>query len=350
MQYEEDTDRVNEIATKAWARLKKDSVVPLPRNFEVWYTYYASEHQELKIEVDALLAQKGALSTEDCFDLHEKFLSENRHDKLFQKAGDHIHDAIEDVSAIMDNIRDATSGYSDTLNGVSRKLNTASSVEEISHMLKDVMAETQKMIQHNRELEKHLDQSAQVMEDLKKDLEQVRREAMTDGLTGLTNRKSFDERIVLLSEQADESGKPFTLLFMDIDHFKAFNDNYGHQVGDQVLRLVAKTLIDGVKGRDTAARYGGEEFAIILPDTTIEGGRMVAENLRKAIAMKEVINRTTGDHLGRITISAGIAQYVPGEAIPDLLDRVDAALYTAKNNGRNQVATAPTPQSVAKQA
>ena len=350
MQYQENIDRVNEIAAKAWARLKKDAIAPMPRNFEVWYMYYASEHVQLKIEMDALLAEKGALSAEDCYLLHEKFLAENRHDKLFQKAGDHIHDAIEDVSVIMDNIRDATSGYSDTLNGVGAKLESAASKEEIADMLKDVVAETQKMIAHNQELEKHLDQSARIMDDLKKDLEQVRREAMTDGLTGLTNRKSFDERIELLAEQADETGKPFTLLFMDIDHFKTFNDNYGHQVGDQVLRLVAKTLIEGVKGRDTAARYGGEEFAIILPETTMEGGRMVAESLRKAIAMKEVVNRTTGDHLGRITISAGIAQYASGEAIPDLLDRVDAALYTAKNNGRNQVATAPTPQSVAKQA
>ncbi len=350
MHYEENIDRVTDIAAKALARLKKDGTAPAPRNFEVWYTYYASEHAQLKAEIDALLGSKGSLNSEDCFALHEKFLAENRHDKLFQKAGDHIHDAIEDVSAIMDNIRDVTAEYSGTLNGVSKKMDSAASQEEIAALLKDVMAETHKMIAHNKELEKHLDQSAQVMNDLKRDLEQVRREAMTDGLTGLTNRKSFDERIALMAEQAIEENKGFTLLFMDIDHFKAFNDNYGHQVGDQVLRLVAKTLIDGVKGRDTAARYGGEEFAIILPDTTIEGGRMVAENLRKAIAMKEVVNRTSGQHLGRITISAGVAQYVPGESIPDLLDRVDGALYTAKNNGRNQVATAPTPQAAVKQA
>lgn len=350
MGFEENSDRIHEIAARAWARLKKDEIVPAPRNFEVWYMYYASEHAALREEIDTIIAEKGKITDADCFDLHEKFLSDFRHEKLFQRAGDHIHDAIEDVSTIMDNIRDVTAEYSGTLQGVSQKISNASGKDEIAALMQDVMSETQKMIAHNQELEKHLDQSAEVMEGLKKELEQVRREAMTDGLTGLVNRKSFDERMTQIIEDSKESKKSFTLLFMDIDHFKPFNDNYGHQVGDQVLRLVAKTLIDGVKGRDTAARYGGEEFAIILPDTTIEGGRMVAESLRKAIGQKEVINRTTGQHLGRITISAGVAEYVAGESAMDILERVDSALYTAKHNGRNQVAMAPTPSAPAKQA
>ncbi len=350
MQFQEDSDRINDIAAKAWARLKKDSIALSPRNFEVWYTYYANEHVQLKEEINTLIAEKGTLSGADIYVIYNKFLSENRHDELFQKAGDHIHNAIEDVSGVMDNIREATSNYSTTLNGVSAKLGSASSQEEIKAVLKDVMADTSKMLEHNKLLEEHLDQSAKIMNELKRDLEQVRREAMTDGLTGLTNRKSFDEKIDKTAEQCTADNKTFTLLLLDIDHFKAFNDNYGHQVGDQVLRLVAKTLTDGVKGRDTAARYGGEEFAIILPETTIDGGKMVAENLRKAIAMKEVINRTTGVHLGRITISIGVAQFSAGESISDLIDRADAALYTAKHNGRNQVATAPTPHGKVKQA
>lgn len=350
MQFEEDLGRINDIAARAWARLKKDNVPPSPRNFEVWYIYYANEHMALKEEVNGLIDKKGTLDIADLQVLHGKYLADNRHDQLFQKAGDHLHDTIADVSGVMDNIRETTSRYSQTLDGVSDKLGTASSKEEMAAVLKDVMSDTQKMIEHNKQLEEHLDQSARVMNELKRDLDQVRREAMTDGLTGLTNRKSFDERIVQTAAQCEIESKIFTLLLLDIDHFKTFNDNFGHQVGDQVLRLVAKTLTDGVKGRDTAARYGGEEFAIILPETTIEGGKKVAESLRKAIADKEVVNRTTGEQLGRITISIGVAEYFSSETTSDLIDRADAALYTAKHNGRNQVATAPTPGVKAKHA
>jgi diguanylate cyclase len=130
---------------------------------------------------------------------------------------------------------------------------------------------------------------------------------------------------------------------VDIDHFKSFNDNFGHQIGDQVLRLVARTLIEGVKGKDVAARYGGEEFVILLPDTTLPAGVAVGNSLRKAVATKDVINRSSGEKLGRITMSVGVAEFTPGEKITDLIERADAALYTAKHNGRNQVAAAPTP-------
>ena len=130
----------------------------------------------------------------------------------------------------------------------------------------------------------------------------------------------------------------------DIDHFKAFNDNFGHLTGDQVLRLVAMSVKANVKGQDTAARYGGEEFAIILPNTVLRSAITVADHIRKAVMTKELMKRSTGEHLGRITISLGVATLRKGDTIASLIERADSCLYAAKRHGRNRVMCETDPE------
>jgi diguanylate cyclase len=123
----------------------------------------------------------------------------------------------------------------------------------------------------------------------------------------------------------------------DIDHFKAFNDTWGHQTGDQVLRLVANCLSENVKGRDTAARYGGEEFVVILPQTQLAGAVNLANQIRAKVESKKLVKKSTGDILGIITISCGVTQYDPNESAEDFVRRADECLYAAKRAGRNRV-------------
>jgi diguanylate cyclase len=126
----------------------------------------------------------------------------------------------------------------------------------------------------------------------------------------------------------------------DIDHFKRFNDTHGHQVGDQVLRLVAQVFTNSSKGQDLAARYGGEEFAVLLPRTGIEGAAKLAEQIRQMVAGNRIRLKSNGHYLGNITLSIGCAEYYRDEAICDLIRRADDALYQANRDGRNRVAAA----------
>ena len=124
---------------------------------------------------------------------------------------------------------------------------------------------------------------------------------------------------------------------IDIDHFKRFNDAFGHQVGDEVLRLVARVINDSVVQAHTTARYGGEEFAVILPETGLGAAEQVAECIRNKMAKRRIIKRSSGTNLGSVTVSAGAAELRAGEASDGLLERADAALYRAKQQGRNRV-------------
>jgi diguanylate cyclase len=338
--YEHDLDKANEVASAALEKLHSLNIAPSPDNFEVWYLYYAQLNPDLRTEIEEKLKVDGKISETTCRALYEKYVSDSRYQDLYKKAGDQIHSTIEDVSGLVNTVKSATDEYAGTLEDVNERLTSAGSKEQLEEIVHDVVKDTGRLLEQNKQLQEQLLRSTSAMDELKRDMDKIRREAMTDGLTGLANRKMLDEQMAIMLEHAEQSGLGYVLMILDIDHFKAFNDNYGHQVGDQVLRLVARTLTDGVKGRDIVARYGGEEFVVLLPDTDLKSGLAVAENLRKAVANKEVINRSTGERLGRITMSAGVAQYAEGDSVESLIERADSALYTAKHGGRNQVAGA----------
>jgi diguanylate cyclase len=160
---------------------------------------------------------------------------------------------------------------------------------------------------------------------------------MTDPLTGISNRKAFDESLLAAANAVAREGEEVTLLLCDIDHFKLFNDTWGHQTGDQVLRLVASCLGENTKGRDTAARYGGEEFGVVLRGTGLDAATRVADQIRATVETKKLVKKSTGDVLGAITISIGVAQFGPGETGEAVVRRADACLYGAKHSGRNLV-------------
>ena len=158
-----------------------------------------------------------------------------------------------------------------------------------------------------------------------------------DALTNLYNRRWLDNKLTTVTQRAHKEGQNLCILMLDIDHFKLFNDNYGHHIGDSALTSVATTLADNIRPYDYAARYGGEEFMILLPDTTATEARIIAERLKERIRNNPVID-PNGRRLPMLTVSIGMAELKPTQDVANLVEAADTALYRAKNNGRNCVA------------
>jgi diguanylate cyclase len=205
--------------------------------------------------------------------------------------------------------------------------------EPVALLLDEIM----RLITDQARLEDRLAFSLRELDGLRRQLDRAEREARLDALTGIPNRAHFDRELRAAVARSRRDAEPLCLLMIDIDHFKAFNDRHGHQMGDQVLRLVARQLGTHAAGGGAPARYGGEEFALILRQCDLARAGVIAAQLRKGVSGKKILNRRTGESLGQVTLSIGAALYRPGESAADLVHRADEALYLAKARGRDQV-------------
>jgi diguanylate cyclase len=326
------------IADNAVRLMLANEVPPTPRNFTVWYAYASGALPELKRTVDILISNKQAFTPERSAELFTRYCDSPAQVNQLQETGGRLLYIVDQVRKHLDSAAGNATNFGKTLDNFSTKIGDQASTE-VQVLITDLVAETQKVAQRNKALEERLSRTSGEVSELKQNLEVVQKEALTDGLTGIPNRKSFDTQLREAARDAMENGEALSLMLADIDHFKRFNDNFGHKIGDQVLRLVANTLTESVKGRDTPARYGGEEFAIILPQTRITQARIVAEHIRVTLMRRRLVGRDSRDSYGNVTLSFGCAEYRPGEPITELLRRADAALYLAKHQGRNRVVT-----------
>ena len=318
-----------------------------PRNYEVWYAYATGYNPTLNQTINETLTRNGTLSAADVDQIYETYLSPARLSDRIDNVGSQIVEEIEQVMAMVDAAVGSATQYTESLAHATQDLGTAKDRDGLRAVVERLVRATRDMEENNTRLETSLKASKLEISQLQVNLEAVRNESLTDPLTSLANRKYFDSALEKNIAQSVATGEPVALLLIDIDHFKAFNDTFGHLTGDQVLRLVAIALKQNVKGQDIAARYGGEEFAIILPGTTLRSALTVADHVRRAVMTKELMKRSTGEHLGRVTVSIGVASLRKGETAQSLIERADNCLYSAKRYGRNRVMCETDPECVA---
>ncbi len=307
-----------------------------PDNFELFYAYAAGENPGLMQVMRGLIESGKPFTPELVADLRMRCLSGARAAATMETLGGDMGALINDVMDRLEAANRDTASYKAALSAATGQLGAERSQADLRKLVESLVAATRAMEQRAKALEGELQASSQQVHELRGKLDLVRKESMTDPLTQIANRKAFDEA-VKSALTGVAAGETVSLLICDIDHFKKFNDSWGHQTGDQVLRLVAACLSENTKGRDTAARYGGEEFAVLLRGTALEDATHVAEQIRATVETKKLIKKSTGDILGTITISIGVAQFAKGENVDQVVRRADACLYGAKHHGRNLV-------------
>ncbi|BAM89700.1 conserved hypothetical protein [Bradyrhizobium oligotrophicum S58] len=318
-----------------------------PRNYEIWYVYATGYNAQLNEIINGTLSRNGRLSQSDLDQLYESYLTHLKTSDRIDKVGSRVVGEIDDLMNMITDALGRTASYDASLAGADRMLASANSREQLVDIIEALARSTKEMRETNRVLEERLSLSKDEISGLQHSLEAIRAESLTDPLTGLGNRKYFDRMIETTVQTGLATDQPLSLLMFDIDHFKSFNDSYGHLTGDQVLRLVGMTLKHAIKGQDIAARYGGEEFAVVLPNTSLRQALTVADQIRCAITAKELKKKSTGEILGRVTISVGVSMLRAGDDTDALIERADACLYAAKRGGRNKVVCESDPEYTA---
>jgi diguanylate cyclase len=334
---EVDFEYATAVAEKAMRSMEQNRVPPTPNNFHTWFKYSLGTSPDLKRAIDILVGNKRKFDTTTNHDLFATYVAPHTSGETdLNNVSQQLHTVMASAKqfltvAIADNrsqIKAMNDVADQTEVGVDPKL-----------LVENLLNELAKTVTRATKLEASFVESTRELDVIRDSLNKSEERARTDALTGLPNRHALDEFFRVAQIAAMEKGEPLSVLLIDIDHFKSFNDNFGHGVGDQVLRLMAKVLRERVREIDLPARYGGEELIAVLPGADLAACAAVAERIRRSISECSITRRSTGEVLPSITVSIGVGEFQMGESMADLIDRCDRALYLAKGTGRNRVVT-----------
>ncbi|MBV7414002.1 GGDEF domain-containing protein [Aeromonas sp. sif2433] len=319
----------------------KYQIPTTPNNYHLWYNYVSGDMPELNSAIDQAVKLQGTCSLTTCERLYHQHLASQDEQQMeamklnlaamANELGHSMQDALVDTGqfqAMLDKSFDRLSLIDDE----------GLSLEDTMGILRELVRESRDVRMSTMHFRSQLSSAEKEIKELKEALSETRKLATEDALTNLLNRRAFD----LEMECLIRTRQPFSLILVDIDRFKSFNDEYGHLLGDQVLRIFGKRLREASKEGITAYRLGGEEFALLAPRRSLALTRQMAESLRRAIEKMSILDRKSGRRIDHITASFGVGEHQGQETADALVERTDKLLYKAKELGRNRVMPLPS--------
>ncbi|MCF1429024.1 MAG: diguanylate cyclase [Shewanella sp.] len=315
----------------------KHQIPTTPTNYAVWYTYVGGQSPELNQTMDRLLQRYQTCPPAQSELLYREFVSDPLELNVRQLRQNLEAMVIELSQSVKDTNRDADlfqQQIKTNFSKLSRLEQESLSLEQVMDLMRNFINESDKIQTSTAYFIDQLQKAENEIHHLREKLEKSEKNSLYDSLTGTLNRRAFDMDIEGLLTQSPEG---CCIILLDIDHFKAFNDTFGHLLGDQVLKSVAQRLNDFCQNRAKLYRFGGEEFVILVPASEIKRARHLAESLRRGIEKLSIRDRRKGGTVDSITASFGVAQWQTGMSALKLIELADSLLCEAKRLGRNRV-------------
>jgi diguanylate cyclase len=332
-------DEAARLAVKAMDHAHRHRSPPQPRAYEVWYTYVAGEDPALRARVDSELIKTDVVDLDTIEQIYEEHFLQKRLSRGMTRIGDELDAGLRDTIAVVRESLGSNQRFLTSLKQTQNKISKVSRNHDAKRVVMELLDLGQTHAAQTEVVTTELTKARGQVLELQRELHRLRDSAYLDHLTQIPNRRHMDEVLEREISLAKANGQPLSFALGDLDHFKEVNDTYGHAVGDAVLKHFAGLIKNNIKGQDTPARYGGEEFAIILPKTSVFGAGHVTDKIRELLHGADFIISRDRSSIGRVSVSFGVTQLLPGDSMANLIRRADDLLYRAKRLGRNRVET-----------
>ncbi len=334
MKFSEDSNEAAKFLRLAVPKMVQHGIVPNPLNYTLWYSYFSNSSPSLNTALDGAVKRYGTCPTDIGEALFLEHITET--DETTQSTNKIQQALVHLVTDLSSNITETviqTNQFSNALKENLDDIKKSELCDELAKKINDLSDNAYGMCNVNDAFQTQLETAQSEIDTLKKELEESKIQATTDSLTGLNNRRALES----IYNEYSKSESNVSIVMMDIDQFKLFNDTHGHVMGDQILQFVGKLLKQECPSNITPVRFGGEEFALLCSAVSLDNVAGIAESIRQKLEKVSFSNRRTGSKIDPVTASFGIAVKNTSELLEQLVDRADRALYKAKNDGRNQV-------------